>query len=205
MGDKEQAPIDNGTADKTETTKEQASADMSVKEEPKAIEHASYQDLENKLNETEEKLNEALSSLENYKNQLLRAKAETDNVRKRAEKDIANAHKYSLERLITDLLTVIDSIERGLSVEVGDNEFAKRMYEGMEMTQNLFLKTLAKAGVKAVNPLKETFNPELHQAISMQEDENAPPNSVLQVLQKGYLLNDRLIRPALVVVVKAKT
>lgn len=166
----------------------------------KALGHTSYQELENKLNETEAKLNETLSLLEDAKNQELRAVAELDNVRKRAEKDISNARKYSLERLINELLPVIDSLERGLDIDVGGNEFAKRVHEGMDMTLQLFMDTLKKFAVTVVNPVGEPFNPTLHQAISTQENTEVVANTVLQVLQKGYLLHDRLIRPALVVV-----
>jgi molecular chaperone GrpE len=175
--------------------------DASVTEQL-ALEHPGYAALEAKLNETEEKLNAANSAIEEHKNQLLRTHADLDNIRKRTEKDIANAHKYALERLINELLPVIDSLERGLSLDVSQNEFATRICEGLQMTLKLFLDTLAKFGVKPVDPLNEPFNPELHQAISMQDNAEVPPNTVLQVLQKGYLLNDRLIRPALVVVAK---
>ena len=102
-----------------------------------------------------------------------------------------------------ELLPVVDSIERGLAIEAGNNEFALRIHEGMEMTLSLLLKALEKFGVKQINPLGQPFNPELHQAISMQVDHTVKPNTVLQVLQKGYVLNDRLIRPALVTVAKA--
>lgn len=162
-------------------------------EPQKALSHPSYEELENKLNDTEAQLNDA-------KNQLLRNHAEVDNIRKRAEKDIQNAHKYGLERLISELLPVIDGLERGMSIEIGDNEFARNMHAGLEMTLSLLLSTLEKFSVKVVDPLQQPFDPSLHQAISTTEDPDAAPNTVLQVLQKGYLLHDRLIRPALVIV-----
>lgn len=168
----------------------------------KALGHTSYKELEDKLNDVEAQLNEAQAKLEESKNQQLRSNAELDNVRKRAEKDINNAHKYSLERLLNDLLPIVDSLERGLSIDIGDNEFAKRMHEGLDMTYNLFLGTLKKFAITQVNPLGEAFNPTLHQAISTQEDPGVAPGTVIQVLQKGYLLHDRLIRPALVIVAK---
>lgn len=160
-----------------------------------ALGHPSYEELENKLNEAETAMNE-------YKNAVLRSQAEMENMRRRLERDVSNAHKYSLEKFINELLPVMDGLERGLAIEVGDNEFAKRMHEGLEMTRSLMLKTLEKFAVKQVDPLGEPFNPELHQAISMQSDPSVAANTVINVMQKGYLLNDRLIRPALVIVSK---
>ncbi len=178
-------------------------SDIDQLDEPlKALSHPSYEELEAKLNEVEEQLNKANSTLEEQRNQLLRNHAELDNIRKRSEKDVQNAHKYSLDRLINELLPVIDSMERGLSIDVGGNEFAQNMHAGMEMTLSLLMSVLEKFSVKAVNPLNEPFDPTLHQAISTQEDANVAANTVLQVLQKGYVLHDRLIRPALVVVSK---
>lgn len=179
--------------------------DLIFPEEPEAeplLSRLTPEQLEAQLNETEDKLNKANMLAEEYKNQALRTLADLENVRKRSEKDVQNAHRYGLERIIPELLPIIDSLERGLDIAVSGNEFAQRIHEGLAMTLTLFLDTLAKFSVKPVNPLGEPFNPELHQAISMQEDPKAKPNTVLQVLQKGYLLNDRLLRPALVVVAK---
>lgn len=161
-----------------------------------------YAALEKELAAVQEQLEEAISVADDYKNQLLRNHAELDNIRKRAEKDVQNAHRYSLERLVTELLPVIDSLERGMSIEVGDNELAQQTRAGVEMTYKLFMDALEKLAIKPVNPLGEAFDPSHHQAISMQENPEVTANTVLQVLQKGYLLHDRLIRPALVVVAK---
>ena len=166
------------------------------------ISHMEYKELLTKLNETEEKLNSSHAAIEDYKNQLLRNQAELDNIRKRTEKDIQNFYKYGLEKFVMELLPVIDSLERGMSIEVGENEFARQVHAGLEMTLKLLLDVLNKYGVSPVNPLGEAFDPAFHQAVSTQENASAEPNSVLQVLQKGYLLNDRLMRPALVVVAK---
>lgn len=168
----------------------------------KAISHPDYEELEAKLNEVETALNTANAAIEEYKSQQLRNHAELENMRKRAEKDLQNAHKYGLERFVTELLPILDSLERGMSIEIGDNEFAKQIHVGVEMTHKLFTDSLEKFSIKRVDPLGGVFDPALHQAISIQEDPNAATNTVLQVLQKGYLLNDRLIRPALVVVAK---
>lgn len=156
------------------------------------LEHPSYKKLENQLTEAEIKANELW-------NQQARLQAELDNIRRRAERDVANAHKYALDKFANDLLPVVDSLERALMSDVSDNEFAKKIHEGIELTMSLLLKTLEKYGVKQVNPIGELFNPEVHQAIATQPSD-APPNTVIEVLQKGFLLNDRLIRPALVVV-----
>jgi molecular chaperone GrpE len=158
--------------------------------------------LEAKLNEVAVQLETANTTIEDYKNQELRSHAELDNVRKRAQKDVQNAHKHGLERFIVTLLPVIDSLEQGMNIEIGDNAFAKQMHAGLEMTLKLFLDTLEKSSVQAINPVGQAFDPTLHQAISMQENAEVTANTVLQVLQKGYQLHDRLIRPALVVVAK---
>lgn len=157
------------------------------------LEHPSYIELEKKLTKAEELANE------NW-NQHLRTQAELENVRRRAERDVNQAHKYSLEKIVGDLLPVADSLDQALLSEVGSNDLAKKIHQGIELTMSLFLKTLEKHGVKQINPLGETFNPELHQAIATRPSDEYGPNAVVEVLQKGYTLNDRLIRPALVVV-----
>lgn len=157
------------------------------------LEHPSYIELEKKLTKAEELANE-------YWNQQLRIQAELENVRRRAERDVSQAHKYALEKIVSDLLPVADSLDQALVSEVGSNDLAKKIHEGIELTMSLFLKTLEKHGVKQINPLGETFNPELHQAIATRPSDDYEPNTVAEVLQKGYTLNDRLIRPALVVV-----
>lgn len=171
-------------------------------EKLKTISHENYAELEDKLNEIEAQLNAANTTIEDYKNQQLRNHAELDNIRKRAEKDIQNAHKYGLERFVTELLPIIDSLEHGMRIEIGDNVFAKQIHAGIEMTHKLFMDSLEKFSIKLVDPLGSLFDPALHQAISTREEKDVPTNTVLEVLQKGYLLHDRLIRPALVVVAK---
>ncbi len=162
----------------------------------------SYEELEGNLNEAEAQLNEAITRAEEYKNQVLRAQADAENVKKRAEKDAASQIKSSLTRFINELLPIIDGIERGLSIEVGDNEFAKHMHEGLEMTLKLFNEALVKFDVKPIDPINQAFNPELHQAVSTLPNPEVPENTIIQVLQKGYQLGERLIRPALVIVAK---
>lgn len=176
--------------------------DETTTTEPSDFLDLTHEELAAKLVETQTALHEATSALDDTKHQLLRNHAELDNIRKRASKDVQNAHKYGVEQLAVALLPVIDSLERAMSLEIGDNELAKQIHAGLEMTLKLLLDTLGKSSVQPIDPLGTTFDPALHQAISMQEDANAESNTVLQVLQKGYQLHDRLIRPALVIVAK---
>ncbi len=127
----------------------------------------------------------------------LRAVAELDNVRKRSARDVENAHKYALERFGKDLLAVKDSLEMGLAIENAD---AEALLEGSQATLKMLASTLARFGIEEIDPEGEPFNPEFHEAMTMQPAPDAEPGSVLNVVQKGYTLNGRLLRPAMVVV-----
>lgn len=131
---------------------------------------------------------------------LLRAMAELENVKRRAERDVSSAHKYALERFAEELIPVMDSLDQAL---LSCGEDLKAMREGISLTQKMFASVLEKFGVKVLNPLGQPFDPNFHEAMMMQESNEVAPNSVLTVIQKGYLLHDRLIRPARVVVAKA--
>ena len=144
-------------------------------------------------------LQDAQTKADQYWNQLLLARAEVENSRRRSERDVESAHKYALEKFVRELLPVKDSLELGLAAAGEGAEFEK-LREGMELTLKMLGAALEKFGVAEVNPKGQRFNPELHQAMAMQESPAAEPNTVLTVYQKGYLLNDRLIRPAMVVV-----
>jgi len=148
-------------------------------------------------------LQDARNKADEHWNQLLRAKADLDNLRRRGERDLEHAHRYGLERFVQELLPVKDSLELGLTVSQGAGDAVKGLREGMELTRKMLQNALEKFGVKELNPQGERFNPELHQAMSVQERADAEPNTVLLVCQKGYLLQDRLIRPAMVIVSKA--
>ena len=137
--------------------------------------------------------------------QSLRMAADLQNVRRRAEQDVEKAHKFALEKFAGDLLPVIDSLERGLELSSPDDVSIKAVREGMQLTLKLFHDTLARYNLEAIDPHGAPFNPEHHQAMPMEESIHAEPNSVLKVFQKGYLLNGRLLRPAMVVVSKAPT
>ena len=128
----------------------------------------------------------------------MRAAAETENVRKRATRDVEHARKYALEAFAKEMLTVRDSFEMG--IEAADNADAASLVEGSAATLKLLTSTLERFGVSEVDPIGEPFDPELHEAISMQPSADAEPGSVLVVAQKGYALNGRLLRPAMVVV-----
>ena len=132
----------------------------------------------------------------------LRAQAEIQNMRRRAEQEVEKAHKFALEKFSKELLTVVDNLERGLAAldKAVSDETTQALVDGVEMTHKEFISTLAKFGVQAVGVVGEVFNPELHQAISMQPTEGIDANHISQVLQKGYTLQGRVLRPAMVMV-----
>lgn len=135
----------------------------------------------------------------------LRAKAEADNVRKRTEAEIANIRKYAVESFAAELLAVHDSLDLARSVSLVDAAAAvEKMHEGLELTLKLMDGVLAKFGVAQLDPRGERFDPERHQALSMVESAEVAPNHIVTVVQKGYLLRDRLLRPAMVIVARAK-
>jgi len=135
----------------------------------------------------------------------VRAKAETENVRRRAETDVASAHKFAIERFALEMLAVKDSLERARTVDIKIQDAAlEKMFEGIDLTLKLMDSIFQKFALTEISPDKgDKFDPELHQAMSAQDHSEVPPNHVLMALQKGYLLNNRLLRPALVIVAKA--
>ncbi len=150
----------------------------------------------------EEQLEKAQATVKDYWEQMMRLRAEIDNNWKRAERDLENAHKYGLKSFVESLLPIIDSMEMGQVAADADNATLESIREGSELTSSMFIQVLQKNGLEAVDPLGEKFDPEKHQAISMIEVEGAESGSVVEVMQKGFLLNDRLIRPAMVMVAK---
>ncbi len=157
--------------------------------------HPNPEELMNQLNEAEQKCAQ-------YWDRILRMQAESENAARRAERDIANAHKFALEKFLNQLLPVIDNLERAVSVSKESKVDAAAILEGVDLTLKMLYDVLEKSDVKQVNPENEPFNPTFHEAISMQADASCKPGTVVSVLQKGYLLNDRLLRPALVIVSK---
>lgn len=132
---------------------------------------------------------------------LLRTRAEIDNIRRRAEQDIEKAHKFALEKFSKDILNTIDNLERALATPANtEDESVKALFDGVQLTLKELLSTVARFGVEPVGAVGEIFNPDLHQAISMQPAEGIESNHITAVLQKGYILNGRVIRPAMVMV-----
>ena len=190
--------------DQPEAIETQASAedsaegiDAALEDTVDAVEAPTIEALQEALNEAQE--------------QILRAQAETENVRKRAERDVANAHKFALDRFTAELLPVIDSFEAAVQTarehggEQGDVPEASvvAIAQGMELALKLLFDVMERAGVKIVDPVGEPFDPTLHEAMGMVDSPDAEPGSVIHVVQKGYTLNDRLVRAAMVMVAKA--
>jgi molecular chaperone GrpE len=148
-------------------------------------------------------LETAKQTIAGQKDSVVRAAADVDNIRRRAAQDVEKAHKFALEKFANELLPVIDNLERAIEFSDKENETLKPLLEGIDMTVKSFNDAVAKFGVEIVNPQGEQFNPEFHQAMSIQPSNDVSPNTVLAVMQKGYTLNGRLLRPAMVMVSKA--
>ncbi len=133
----------------------------------------------------------------------LRTQAEMENLKKRVQKDLDDERKYGLAKFAKELLSVLDSLELGIQAASGDSPEVVKLREGSLLTVKQFESVFAKFNIETIDPLGQPFNPEFHQAMVMQPSETAEPNSVLNVFQKGYILNGRLLRPAMVVVAKA--
>ncbi|WP_373100879.1 MULTISPECIES: nucleotide exchange factor GrpE [Pasteurellaceae] len=189
--------VKNPQAETQTENQEAAPEQQPVAEEPTeeqdALEEAiaRVQELEEQLAETAKKEQDIL----------LRTRAEMDNIRRRAEQDVEKAHKFALEKFSKELLETIDNLERALATPANlEDESMKALMDGVELTLKGLLATVARFGVEPVGAVGETFNPDLHQAISMQPTEGFDSNQITTVLQKGYLLNGRVIRPAMVMV-----
>lgn len=157
--------------------------------------------------EVEQRIEEAVNAaLAEQQDSVLRAQAEVQNMRRRCEQDVERAHKFALEKFSAELLPVIDNLERALqAVSNPEDDNLKALYEGVELTMKGFLESLAKFNIEQVDPEGEPFDPQQHEAMSMVENDDVEPNTVLTVVQKGYLLNGRVIRPAMVMVAKSSS
>lgn len=157
-----------------------------------------------KVKELTKALEKAHQEVAAQKDQFLRAKADAENSRRRAQLDVEKAHKFGIESFAKEILLVLDSLEHGIeaSLQVEDPQVTS-VREGMELTHKLLLDTLQKFGITLINPLGETFNPAHHEALTMQPSDEYKPNTVMQVVQKGFLLHERVLRPARVIVSKA--
>jgi len=181
----------------TETTN--ANPAETLDEASAATEANASSSVEDLLKQLEEAQAQALQ----FKDQALRTVAEMQNVRRRVERDVENAHKYALEKFSGELLPVVDNLERALAASDRSNEAVKPLADGVELTLKAFLDVLKKFQVEQINPHGQPFSPELHEAVAMIDAPHAEPNSVIDVLQKGFMLNGRLLRAATVVVAKA--
>lgn len=176
-------------------------ADQAQTEEEEISQEAETEQVEGE--EVHALLEDARAKADEHWNELLRARAEIENQRRRTQRDVENAHKYALDKFVQELLPVKDSLELGLAAIGEDDADSTKHREGIELTLKMFGSVMEKFGIKELEPTGEAFNPEHHQAMSMQESTETEPNTVLTVVQKGYLLNERLVRPAMVIVSKA--
>lgn len=167
--------------------------------EPEFTETASVEDLQERLAMAETELAEA-------NDKMLRFKAEVENIRRRSAIDVENAHKFAVEKLARELLNVVDSLEHGLAaISEPDKTQIIHLREGMQLTHKLLLDTLDKFNIKQINPQGDVFDPKQHEALTTQATTELDPNRVLTVVQKGFTIQDRVLRPARVVVSKAPT
>ena len=198
MSEQQDRPVDEQTAGAaspkdTEATFEESAAELEIDSEEA---EDSADDLNRLLEEARAKSNE-------HYEQMVRAHAELDNLKKRHARDLENAHKYALDKFVAELLGVWDSLELGHSAAQDDSADVHKLREGTELTLKMLSDVMGKFGVEQIDPIDKPFNPEFHQAMSMQPRSDVPPNTVVAVVQKGYTLNGRLVRPAMVMVSQA--
>ena len=183
-----------------EASPELATAEASVADEQDAPEGEQPAD---EINRLQEQLEAAEAAAGMARDELLRVQAEMQNLRRRTEQDIEKAHKFGQEKFSTELLAVMDNLERSAAAaEASEDEAVQAIKEGVELTLKGFMDCFTRFNIEAVDPLGEPFDPQLHQAMSIQESPDAEPNSVIAVMQKGYTLHGRVIRPAMVMVSK---
>jgi len=175
--------MSNEEIDNTEPQNTESGVEVEINEDPAAL----LEDARNKADE--------------HWNELLRARADMENLRRRQARDLENAHKRALDKFVGELLPVYDSMELGLNAANGEEASLETVREGLEMTMKMFLSSINKFGLEQVNPEEgAAFDPELHQAMAMQPVEGVEANKVLNVAQKGFQFNGRLLRPAMVMV-----
>ncbi|NUY56679.1 nucleotide exchange factor GrpE [Salinivibrio sp. MA351] len=182
--------------DAEQTVEQQASGSADIEQEETEAMIARITELEAALEASEAKVQEQQDSV-------LRARADVDNMRRRSEQEVEKARKFALEKFASELLPVIDNLERAVEMADKEDESIKPMVEGVELTLKTMMDTIDKFGLKAIDPQGQPFNPELHQAMTIQESTEHEPNTVMMVMQKGYELNGRVVRPAMVMVSKA--
>lgn len=182
--------------DAEQTVEQQANGSADIEQEETEAMIARITELEAALEASEAKVQEQQDSV-------LRARADVDNMRRRSEQEVEKARKFALEKFASELLPVIDNLERAVEMADKEDESIKPMVEGVELTLKTMMDTIDKFGLKAIDPQGQPFNPELHQAMTIQESTEHEPNTVMMVMQKGYELNGRVVRPAMVMVSKA--
>ncbi|MDP2097016.1 MAG: nucleotide exchange factor GrpE [Methylobacter sp.] len=184
---------------------DQEAPDSQVKTESEtaAETHTELSGHELTTEELQQALFEAAQKAQENWDKAVRVQAEMENLKRRTQKDLEDAHKFALSSFAKELLPVLDSLVLGLQAATGDSEDVKKFREGSELTIKQFESVFAKFKIETIDPLGQPFNAELHQAMAMQAVEGAAPNTVVNVFQKGYVLNGRLLRPAMVLVAKA--
>ncbi|EIJ67777.1 nucleotide exchange factor GrpE [Pasteurella bettyae] len=187
--------------EKVEITEDLTTQEIQDTEEQTTVEEEPSDALEEAIARVQELEEQLAETAKKEQDLLLRSRAEMDNMRRRAEQDVEKAHKFALEKFSKDILNTIDNLERALASPVNkEDESIKALFDGVELTLKELLATVGRFGVEPVGNVGEAFNPEMHQAISMQPAEGFESNQITSVLQKGYLLNGRVIRPAMVMV-----
>ncbi|MDQ8038806.1 MAG: nucleotide exchange factor GrpE [Rickettsiella sp.] len=190
--------VDTDASDKESVLKEESSPEKKTESPPNKLTHPTYEALEEQLSKTE-------AELEEYKNKLIQSYADLQNKEKRFERQIESIHKFSQEELLSNLLPIKDNLEKAVALLISKSKVEKDpTLEGIQLTLKDLQKVLEKNGVKTIDPASgESFDAHYHQAMTTKESTEQTPNTILEVLQKGYLLNGRLLRPAWVVVAKA--
>lgn len=190
----------NDQAESAEIKNEQSKAEQSKEELNAEIEAELLDEIEAEQEEQQPVSEQLLEQVAKANDQVLRVQAEMQNVRRRAERDVESAHKFALDKFAADLLPVVDNLERALAAIDAADEGQKSVAEGLELTLKSFVEVLARYKIEAIDPAGQSFDAELHQAVSMVPNPDLEANTVMDVFQKGYTLNGRLVRPAMVVV-----
>ncbi|MDB2533562.1 nucleotide exchange factor GrpE [Porticoccaceae bacterium] len=190
----------NDQAESAEIKNEQSKAEQSKEEVNAEIEAELLDEIEAEQEEQQPVSEQLLEQVAKANDQVLRVQAEMQNVRRRAERDVESAHKFALDKFAADLLPVVDNLERALAAIDTADEGQKSVAEGLELTLKSFVEVLARYKIEAIYPAGQPFDAELHQAVSMVPNPDLEANTVMDVFQKGYTLNGRLVRPAMVVV-----
>jgi molecular chaperone GrpE len=197
---------DDTNNDEKITPGQQENADVDAASEKDQVNAEIEAELLDEIEASEEQQpvsEQLLEQIASAKDQVLRVQAEMQNVRRRAERDVENAHKYALDKFTADLLPVVDNLERALAAIDAEDEAQKGVFEGLELTLKSFMEVLSRHKIEAIDPAGQPFDADLHQAVSMVPNPDLEPNTVMDVFQKGYTLNGRLVRPAMVVVSQA--